>query len=141
MSLGQGVFVLEPVKQGSLIWRCKDTIDQLMYFMNDQNENNCVRYRMDENVVCFKGEQETLAHLENLSSYEDRLPKNFGLTFVFIVHSFHTLCFVVKVSLCCRRYFVEHSYHDGGLLNHILDDGKLVNHSGTPNAGPGDGLV
>ena len=30
-SLGRGVFVLEPVKQGSLIWRCKDTIGQLKY--------------------------------------------------------------------------------------------------------------
>ena len=40
---------------------------------------------------------------------------------------------------CLRRYFLEHSYHDGGLLNHILDDGKLVNHSETPNAGAGDG--
>ena len=77
-SLGQGVFVLEPVKQGTLIWRCKDTIDQLFYFMNDQKENNCVRYRMGENVVCFRGKEETLAHLENLSSYEDRLPKNFS---------------------------------------------------------------
>ena len=38
-----------------------------------------------------------------------------------------------------RRYFVEHSYHDGGVLNHILDDGKLVNHSDTPNAGAGEG--
>ena len=35
MSLGQGVFVLEPVKQGSLIWRCKDTIDQLTFFMHN----------------------------------------------------------------------------------------------------------
>ena len=42
---------------------------------------------------------------------------------------------------CLRRYFLEHSYHDGGLLNHILDDGKLVNHSETPNAGAGDGLL
>merc|ERR1712083_606075 len=84
-SLGRGVFVLEPVKQGSLIWR----------------------YRKDENVICFRGKEETLAHLEKLSSYED------------------------------RRYFLEHSYHDGGLLNHILDDGKLVNHSETPNAGAG----
>ena len=40
-----------------------------------------------------------------------------------------------------RRYFVEHSYHDGGVLNHILDDGKLVNHSDTPNAGAGEGLL
>merc|ERR1719391_363565 len=51
--------------------------------------------------------EETLAHLEKLTSYEE------------------------------RRYFVQHSYHDRGLLNHILDDGKLVNHSDTPNAGPG----
>jgi len=83
--LGKGVFVLEPVKQGSLIWR----------------------YKKDENVICFRGEEETLAHLEKLSSYED------------------------------RRYFLEHSYNDGGMLNHILDDGKLVNHSETPNAGAG----
>ena len=33
-----------------------------------------VRYRKDENVVCFNGKEETLAHLEKLSSYEDRLP-------------------------------------------------------------------
>ena len=39
--------------------------------------------------------------------------------------------------LFLRRYFVEHSYHDNGVLNHILDDGKLVNHSHTPNAGAG----
>merc|ERR1712198_489333 len=84
-SLGKGVFVLEPVKQGTLIWR----------------------YKKGENVLCLKGKEETLAHLENLPSYED------------------------------RRYFVQHSYHDRGLLNHILDDGKLVNHSNTPNAGPG----
>ena len=41
------------------------------------------------------------------------------------------------LSLFLRRYFVEHSYHDNGVLNHILDDGKLVNHSHTPNAGAG----
>ena len=40
--------------------------------------------------------------------------------------------------LFLRRYFVEHSYHDNGVLNHILDDGKLVNHSHTPNAGAGE---
>ena len=42
------------------------------------------------------------------------------------------------LSLFLRRYFVEHSYHDNGVLNHILDDGKLVNHSHTPNAGAGE---
>merc|ERR1719167_1573636 len=84
-SLGKGVFVLEEVKQGSLIWR----------------------YKKGENVICFNGEEETLAHMETLTSYEE------------------------------RRYFVEHSYHDNGVLNHILDDGKLVNHSDTPNAGAG----
>jgi len=58
-------------------------------------------------VICFNGEEETLAHMEMLTSYEE------------------------------RRYFVEHSYHDNGVLNHILDDGKLVNHSHTPNTGAG----
>merc|ERR1711971_1547036 len=66
-SLGQGVFVLEPVKRGSLIWR----------------------YRMGENVVCFRGKEEALAHLENLSSYED------------------------------RRYSVEHSYDESRLLSSL----------------------
>ena len=86
----------------------------------------CVRFRKGENVLCLKGKEETLAHLEKLTSYEERLPqRNPSL----------------KLELCPRRYFVQHSYHDRGLLNHILDDGKLVNHSDTPNAGPGDGLL
>ena len=41
----------------------------------------------------------------------------------------------LRFNFCPRRYFIEHSYNDGGLLNHILDDGKMVNHSDTPNAG------
>ena len=67
-------------------------------------------------------------------SYEDRLPQRKFLWFDFSFDP-HTSDF------CLRRYFLEHSYHDGGLLNHILDDGKLVNHSETPNAGAGDGLL
>ena len=84
-SLGQGVFLLEPLKQGSLIWRCRDTIGQLICILHAWRRikgkehiirtNLCgVRYRKDENVVCFNGKEETLAHLEKLSSYEDRLP-------------------------------------------------------------------
>ena len=31
--------------------------------------------------------------------------------------------------------FLEHAYHDGGTLNWIQDDGKLANHSASPNMG------
>ena len=36
---------------------------------------------------------------------------------------------------CHRLTFLQHVYHDGGTLNWILDDGKLVNHSASPNTG------
>ena len=48
------------------------------------SRNLCgVRYRKGENVVCFSGKEETLAHLEKLSSYEDRLPSEHSLWFDF----------------------------------------------------------
>merc|ERR1711973_903439 len=50
-SLGKGVFVLEDVKQGTLVWR----------------------YRKGENVICFNGEDETLAHMEKLGSFGEKL--------------------------------------------------------------------
>ena len=34
-----------------------------------------------------------------------------------------------------RLDFLEHCFHDGGVLNTILDDGKLVNHSRCPTMG------
>jgi len=84
-SLGKGVFVLEDVKQGTLVWR----------------------YRKGENVICFNGEDETLAHMEKLGSFGE------------------------------KQYFLEHSYYDNGVLTNILDDGKMVNHSDNPNTGAG----
>ena len=37
--------------------------------------------------------------------------------------------------LKCRLDFLEHCFHDGGVLNSILDEGKLVNHSISPTMG------
>ena len=34
--------------------------------------------------------------------------------------------------------FLEHCFHDGGVLNSILDEGKLVNHSTSPTMGKVD---
>ena len=34
------------------------------------------RFRKGENVICFRGKEETLAHMENFTSYEDKLSKN-----------------------------------------------------------------
>ena len=33
--------------------------------------------------------------------------------------------------------FLEHCFHDGGVLNSILDEGKLVNHSTSPTMAMG----
>ena len=120
-SLGKGVFVLEEVKQGSLIWRYVHKRKNQQPWSDLIEQKWSFRYKKGENVICFNGEEETLAHMEMLTSYEERQPKR-------------------KKRYSClflRRYFVEHSYHDNGVLNHILDDGKLVNHSHTPNAGAG----
>ena len=40
--------------------------------------------------------------------------------------------------LKCRLDFLEHCFHDGGVLNSILDEGKLVNHSTVPTMGKVD---
>ena len=40
--------------------------------------------------------------------------------------------------LKCRLDFLEHCFHDGGVLNSILDEGKLVNHSTSPTMGKVD---
>merc|ERR1711962_1303063 len=63
------------------------------------------RYREGENILCFRNEAETRKHLDSMSSDADRLD------------------------------FLEHCFHDGGVLNTILDDGKLVNHSRCPTMG------
>merc|ERR1711934_735322 len=85
-SIGKGLFLLEPVAKGALIWR----------------------YREGENILCFRNEEETRKHLDSMASDPDRLD------------------------------FLEHCFHDGGVLNSILDEGKLVNHSTSPTMGKVD---
>merc|ERR1712130_893866 len=85
-SIGKGLFLLEPVAKGALIWR----------------------YREGENILCFLNEAETRKHLDSMPSDADRLD------------------------------FLEHCFHDGGVLNSILDEGKLVNHSTVPTMGKVD---
>jgi len=84
-SIGKGLFLLEPVAKGALIWR----------------------YREGENILCFRNEAETRKHLDSMASDADRLD------------------------------FLEHCFHDGGVLNSILDEGKLVNHSTSPTMAMG----
>merc|ERR1712192_94824 len=85
-SIGKGLFLLEPVAKGALIWR----------------------HREGENILCFRNEAETRKHLDSMASDADRLD------------------------------FLEHCFHDGGVLNSILDEGKLVNHSTSPTMGKVD---
>lgn len=36
-----------------------------------------------------------------------------------------------------QRFFMHHVYHVGGMINELLDDAKMWNHSDTPNTGYG----
>ena len=74
-SLGKGVFVLEEVKQGSLIWRYVHKRKNQQPWSDLIEQKLSLRYKKGENVICFNGEEETLAHMEMLTSYEERQPK------------------------------------------------------------------
>ena len=52
----------------------------------------------------------------------------------------HTLIGTGFWHLKCRLDFLEHCFHDGGVLNSILDEGKLVNHSTSPTMGKVDAI-
>merc|ERR1712192_14573 len=58
-SIGKGLFLLEPVAKGALIWR----------------------YREGENILCFRNEAETRKHLDSMASDADRKD--------FLEHAYH----------------------------------------------------
>merc|ERR1711934_409960 len=58
-SIGKGLFLLEPVAKGALIWR----------------------YREGENILCFRNEAETRKHLDSMASDADRKD--------FLSHAYH----------------------------------------------------
>jgi len=103
-SIGKGLFLLEPVAKGALIWR----------------------YREGENILCFRNEAETRKHLDSMASDADRIRIICPISLASCVRDLH------------RLDFLEHCFHDGGVLNSILDEGKLVNHSTSPTMGKVD---
>ena len=77
-SIGKGLFLLEPVAKGALIWRfVAPTIIAILIVINI-----AIRYREGENILCFRNEAETRKHLDSMASDADR----FNLILLFIVH-------------------------------------------------------
>ena len=67
-SIGKGLFLLEPVAKGALIWRfVAPTIIAILIVINI-----AIRYREGENILCFRNEAETRKHLDSMASDADR---------------------------------------------------------------------
>lgn len=45
-----------------------------------------VRYRKGENVICFNGEDETLAHMEKLGSFGEKYPYIYNITIMMLIY-------------------------------------------------------
>ena len=99
-SIGKGLFLLEPVAKGALIWRYVLTIMAIAITNYHRHRHHqlpspspttididiaigiTIRYREGENILCFRNEAETRKHLDSMASDADR----FNLILLFIVH-------------------------------------------------------
>ena len=80
-SIGKGLFLLEPVAKGALIWRYVPTTIVIVITITIVIVI-VFRYREGENILCFRNEAETRKHLDSMPSdahrfsvYEHYYPK------------------------------------------------------------------